>query len=464
MPIYLVDHATFTPPAHLRACAEEMEAHSTGWKAAKHAEFLWKVFIKSGISPHATYLPECIHPKHVEAPKNDVDSARKEAEMVMCGALSELLEKTGMKPTDIDILVTCTSIFCPTPSLASMLINKFKMKSSVHSYHLGGMGCGTGVVGINLMRDLLRAHPNSIAVFVPAEITSYCFYDGEEKNRMVANVLFRMGGAAVMMSNKPSLRHMAKYELLHATRVHQGASDESYNCMSWGPDAEGVNGVFLGKTLISAAGKAIEEVIRKVTPRIMTWRQYGEAAYEIARQKVMGGPEVNYMPDFTQCIDHFNIHAGGYAVLKGIQDALHLPSNKMIPSFATLREYGNTSCSTTWYAFGYSEQCEKIRKGQTIMQLGVGGGVKAGCNIWKALRDIKGDLAAHSSWAHFAANPMTEADLPRGINDGGELRDSKMKVKNEKFEATKAQKAAQAASSPDSSEEEAEEEEIPEAA
>lgn len=114
--------------------------------------------------------------------------------MVMSGALSELLMKTGMKPTDIDILVTCCSIFNPTPSLASMLVNKFKMKSSIHSYHLGGMGCGTGVVGINLLRDLLRAHPNSIAVFVPSEITSYCFYGGGEKNRMVANVLFRMGG------------------------------------------------------------------------------------------------------------------------------------------------------------------------------------------------------------------------------------------------------------------------------
>ena len=29
-----------------------------------------------------------------------------------------------MKATDIDILVTCTSIFCPTPSPASMLVNK----------------------------------------------------------------------------------------------------------------------------------------------------------------------------------------------------------------------------------------------------------------------------------------------------------------------------------------------------
>ena len=40
-------------------------------------------------------------------------------------------------------------------------------------------------------------------------------------------------------------------------------------------------------------------------------------------------------------------HAGGYAVLKGIQSRLNLPTDYMLPSFATLREYGNTSCSTT---------------------------------------------------------------------------------------------------------------------
>ncbi len=39
--------------------------------------------------------------------------------------------QTGLKPTDVDILVTCCSIFCPTPSLGSMLINKFKMRTDI---------------------------------------------------------------------------------------------------------------------------------------------------------------------------------------------------------------------------------------------------------------------------------------------------------------------------------------------
>ena len=29
-------------------------------------------------------------------------------------------------------------------------------RSDIQSYHLGGMGCSNGVVGINLVRDLLK--------------------------------------------------------------------------------------------------------------------------------------------------------------------------------------------------------------------------------------------------------------------------------------------------------------------
>jgi hypothetical protein len=76
----------------------------------------------------------------------------------------------------------------------------------------------------------LQAHPNSIALFVPAEITTYCFYPGKIKDYLVANAIFRMGGAAVLMTNKPSLVKRCKYQLTHAVRVHTGQDDAAYRC------------------------------------------------------------------------------------------------------------------------------------------------------------------------------------------------------------------------------------------
>lgn len=58
-------------------------------------EFIRKVFLKSGISQHGSYLPAWINPTLTKEPKYDMATAKLEAEMTMCGALADLLEKTG---------------------------------------------------------------------------------------------------------------------------------------------------------------------------------------------------------------------------------------------------------------------------------------------------------------------------------------------------------------------------------
>jgi hypothetical protein len=50
---------------------------------------------------------------------------------------------SGVHPSQVDILVTNCSIFCPTPSLASMLVNHFKLRSDIQTYHLGGEPAGS---------------------------------------------------------------------------------------------------------------------------------------------------------------------------------------------------------------------------------------------------------------------------------------------------------------------------------
>jgi 3-ketoacyl-CoA synthase len=352
---------------------------------------------------------------HCDRATHDIPAAMREAEMVMGGAITDLLEKTGLKPQDVDILVTNCSIFCPTPSLASLLVNKFKFRHDCQTYSLGGMGCGNGVMAVGLIRDLLKARPNSTALFVSAEITTYCYYPGLQRDYMVANAIFRMGGAAAMFTNKPSLKKRAKYSLEHQVRVHTGQDDGAYNCMGWGPDKDGVNGVYLRKDVPAQAARALEMCLRTVAPRLLTWTQLAEALANVFERKVMGKTNLpEYVPDWTRCVDRFALHAGGYAVLKGLQAAMNLPVERMMPSFATLRDFGNTSCSTTWYVLGFLETAEGIKRGQTVMQIGMGGGMKAGVNVWRAQKDVK---ETHPAWRHIAAlgRALRESDLPRPI-------------------------------------------------
>ena len=56
----------------------------------------------------------------------------------------------------VDILIVNCSLFNPTPSLSAMIVNHFKMKSSIVSYNLSGMGCSAGVISISLAKELLQ--------------------------------------------------------------------------------------------------------------------------------------------------------------------------------------------------------------------------------------------------------------------------------------------------------------------
>jgi hypothetical protein len=59
------------------------------------------------------------------------------------------------------------------------------------------------------------------------------------------------------------------------------------------------------------AGIMLEAVIKAITPKIMTWSQYAEAAWFMYQKKVMKNPAYKrYMPDYTKCMEHFALHAG----------------------------------------------------------------------------------------------------------------------------------------------------------
>lgn len=74
-------------------------------------------------------------------------------------------------------------------------------------------------------------------------------------------------------------------------------------------------------------------------------------------------------------------------MLKGIQKGMNLPVEAVLPSFASLRDMGNTSSSTTWYTMGYLETQGMVKKGHRIMQVdwNCPGGDEAGrgCTLWQ---------------------------------------------------------------------------------
>ena len=71
----------------------------------------------------------------------------------------QVLDKTGLKPKDVDALITNCCTFNPVPSLSAAVVNHFKMKQSIITYHLGGMGCAASVIAMDIAQELLKVCP-----------------------------------------------------------------------------------------------------------------------------------------------------------------------------------------------------------------------------------------------------------------------------------------------------------------
>jgi len=385
-PVYLVDFACYKPDDE-RKCTREvfMRCSSlTGTFSESSLDFQRKILERSGLGEE-TYLPEAV----LRVPPNPcMAEARKEAEIVMFGALDELFEKTGVKPKDIGILVVNCSLFNPTPSLSAMIVNHYKLRGNIVSFNLGGMGCSAGMISIDLAKDLLQVHRNSYAIVVSMENITLNWYFGNNRSKLVSNCIFRMGGAAILLSNKRSEKRRAKYELVHTVRTHKGADDKCFQCVFQEEDEAGKMGVSLSKELMAVAGDALKTNITTLGPLVLPMSEQLLFFATLVGRKLLKMKIKPYIPDFKLAFEHFCIHAGGRAVLDELEKNLQLSEWHMEPSRMTLYRFGNTSSSSLWYELAYSEAKGRIRKGDRTWQIAFGSGFKCNSAVWRALRTI----------------------------------------------------------------------------
>lgn len=402
--VYLVDFTCYKPPNSYRVARQAVRVHTERCERfdEESCNFQARIADRAGLGDD-TYLPPVFHIMHeknspMKASDINMCHAREEAELVMFGAVGDLLRKTGLKTKDIDILIVNCSLFNPTPSLTSMIVNHFQLRSDIITYNLSGMGCSAGVIAIGLARELLQVYPNKNAVVVSTENITQNWYQGKERSMLIPNILFRMGGSAVYLTNRRSEKYRAKYELQRVIRVHLGANDKAYKCVFQHPDPEGIIGVELNKDLVSVASKALQHNMTRMGPLVLPWSEFIFLGINLFAAKVMRWKVKAYVPDFKTAFDHFCLHAGGRAVIEGLSRQLGLPKDKTTPSFSTLEWYGNTSSSTVWYSLGFIESCQQVRKGDIVWQVGFGSGFKCNSSVWRAMRNIK---VTHEAWAHL---------------------------------------------------------------
>ena len=241
-------------------------------------------------------------------------------------------------------------------------------------------------------------HPDTYALVVSTENITLNAYLGNHRPMLVTNTLFRMGGAAVLLSNRRADRRRAKYQLVHTVRTHRGASGRSYGCVTQEEDAGGNVGVSLSKELMSVAGEALRTNITTLGPLVLPLSEQLRFLAAVLLRRVLRADVKPYVPDFKLALEHFCIHAGGRGVLDELERSLGLSAWHMEPSRMTLHRFGNTSSSSLWYELAYCEAKGRIRKGDRVWQIAFGSGFKCNSAVWKALRTVD-DAGETNPWA-----------------------------------------------------------------
>lgn len=231
-------------------------------------------------------------------------------------------------------------------------------------------------------------HPNCYALVVSTENITLNWYLGNNESMLVSNCLFRMGGAAILLSNRSCDRQCSKYQLLHTVCTHKGADDKSYSCVLQQEDDKKNIGISLAKELIAVAGESLKANMTLIGPLILPMSQKIKIFAILVARKVLKMKVRPYRPDFRLAFEHLCIHAGGRAVLDVTKKGMKLSEWQIEPSRMTLYRFGNTSSSSVWYELAYSEAKGRIKKGDRVWQIGLGSGFKCNSVVWRALRTV----------------------------------------------------------------------------
>jgi 3-ketoacyl-CoA synthase len=319
--------------------------------------------------------------KEAAALSLNMQNSREESSEIMFPMIRDLLTKCKMDPKDIGAVITNCSLFAPTPSLSSMIVNKFQLPPQIKTFSLGGMGCSATFIASDLARALIRSGIDNVLVVSFESLTQF-WYLGANKGSLLPNGLFRSGGAAVLYTKNRSYKGIkAKYKVCGIERTHFGASDEAYNSIFQKEDDKGFRGIELSLKLAEASQSALTFHFQQVGKKWLS----GSEKRKYLFSKLTGK---SYKPKFIPSFAQICIHTGGKDIIAAVQKGLDLSDHEIGPSKDALSMYGNTSSASTWYILDIIEKNEdkyRLKKGGLVWQLGFGSGFKASSQILKKL-------------------------------------------------------------------------------
>ncbi len=261
----------------------------------------------------------CIHPvEYVIQPRPLSQISREYQEhAVRLGrqVACESLTRAGMKPADIDLIITVSCTGVMIPSLDAHLINDLGFRSDVRRLPITELGCAAGAAALSRAWEYLRAFPEATALIVAVELPSLTFQRANvSQANLISSVLFGDGAAAAIVTGRPA----------HGPRVLDTQSylfPQSLDAMGFDLKETGFH-IVLSKDVPQMIREKIKSLITSLLNR-----------HALSPER----------------ISRFILHPGGQKLLLYMEEELGLSRTDTQFSWDVLSQYGNLSSASVLF-------------------------------------------------------------------------------------------------------------------
>ena len=256
---------------------------------------------------------------------------------------ADCLERAGMRPRDIDSIITVSCTGVMIPSLDAYLAGAMGFRPNVRRLPITELGCAAGASAVARAREFLRAFPGSRVLVVAVELPSLTFQrESLSQANLISSILFGDGAAATVLTDEP----------VPGPRV---------------VDAES----FLFPDSIDAMGFDLKDS----GFHIVLSRDVPEMVRSHIRRLAESFLERNCL--HIDQIEAFVLHPGGRKLLAAVEEELGAPRSRTEPSWNVLREYGNLSSASVLFVLDEWLTTRRMPSGSAGLMAAFGPGFTA---------------------------------------------------------------------------------------